>query len=110
MAKNLIGNDISDIKHDDNEVVKKCGDESLDVFADVQERQDQLSMEPSPQEIHSDENEGQLDESRQSQQINRNSKNEDISVATPDVDIHKAQKDRGTESGLEVDDLTEETP
>jgi len=48
MAKNLIGNDISDIKHDDNEVVKKCGDESLDVFADVQERQDQLSMEPSP--------------------------------------------------------------
>ena len=88
-------------------------DESLDISIDVQERQDQHSMEPSPQEVGSDGDEPEFDESRQSQTINRNNssaKNEDISVATPEVDITKAKKDRGAESGLAVDDLEEETP
>jgi len=48
MVNDQIGKDISGIQHDDNEVVVKRDDESLDISIDVQERQDQQSMEPSP--------------------------------------------------------------
>jgi len=81
---------------------------------DVQERQAQESMEPSPQDIpnNEDDYEGEFDESRQNEELsldNLNKNSEEIEVATPDVIITN-DRDGDEGKGLQLTDLKEDTP